>query len=364
MIYTEIGKLKCNMSKLGFGAMRLPLLEKGTIDQAKVSEMVDLCILGGINYFDTAYIYHSGRSEAALAQALAKHERSKYFLADKMPMSLVKNHLDLDKYFKESLERLNTNYIDFYLLHALSENAHQKVYDLEAVKWMQSLKATKKIKYMGFSIHASDEALEKYLKMADWDFVQIQYNYLDENDRPGRKGYERLVKAGIPIIIMEPLKGGLLANLPSHMTSPYQMLGKSPQNLAFRWLCEHEGVATILSGMSTIEQIRDNLSIFKNEDPLTPMERSAIMMVSDVVLQSSKVACTGCEYCMPCPAGVDISTAFRAWNSKAFNYGKWISGTDIDYNNARKCTNCKKCVSKCPQAIDIPAKLQEMILEK
>ena len=365
MQYSKLNKLNIEISKLGLGAMRFP--KNGEIiDQDQVNEMVRVANEGGINYFDTAYVYDDGGSEKALGKALKQLKREDFYVTDQMPFWLVKKPEDIDRIWNETLENIGVEYIDFYLMHALDRKNFDDMMKFKGIEWAIEKKKQGFIKYLGFSIHDDVELLNEVLDLYDWDFVQIQYNYMDIDDNPGHKGYEELVKRNIPIIIMEPLKGGMLANVPKGIGDPYMKLGdKSPASYSFRWLGEKEGIATILSGMSNLEQLRENINIFNSLEPLKEEEHKAIEKVKNNINNLQKVKCTGCNYCMPCPKGVKIPGNFKAWNTKSMNMSEnWISGTSIDYENASKCVGCGICASHCPQKIDIPNKIKEMISEK
>ncbi len=351
------------ISKLGFGCMRLPQKD-GAIDQAHFNQMVDYAMENGVNYFDTSFVYHGGESETAIGIALEKYPRDRYYLADKMSFWSADSEEYLEKAFNTSCKKLKTDYIDFYLLHSLNDATFSTVKKLDAIKWAAEKKKQGKIKKLGFSIHAGYDCLVEILDSYAWDFVQIQYNYLDEDDNPGKKGYDELVKRKLPIIIMEPLKGGVLTDLPEEITAPYIKLGKSNPEMAFAWLAEKANIVTILSGVSNIEQLKQNIEIFKNLKPLGHEENTAIQSVRSAIKASQKVACTACRYCMPCPVGIAIPQNFKAWNLKAMQKNSnWISGTAINKTSLQGCINCGVCSSRCPQSLDIPQLLKTILSE-
>lgn len=359
----KITVLGNEISKLGFGTMRLPQID-GKINQDEVNKMIKCAIENGINYFDTSFVYHDGNSEVALGIGLEPFERESYYLADKMSFWDAKDSSYLDKQFEIQLKKLKTDYIDFYLMHCLNELTYKNAKNVDAFKWALQKKKEGKIKYLGFSIHADYNLLLDVLDECDFDFAQIQYNYMDINDNPGHKGYEELVKRNIPIMIMEPLKGGALVNIPDNLTKPYQKLGGTNISYAFRWLAEKEGIAVILSGMSDMEQVKSNIEIFTDIKPLSEEEHNAIEEVKKNIESTQKVNCTGCKYCMPCPVGINIPQTFRAWNTKSMsNTNNWISGTEIDKKQIEKCVECKKCMSHCPQNIEIPNMLKNILSE-
>ncbi|MGL5541048.1 MAG: aldo/keto reductase [Erysipelotrichaceae bacterium] len=350
------------VSTLGFGMMRLPM-HQGEIDQAKVNEMVKLAYDKGVNYFDTAYIYHDGKSESALAQALKQVGRENVMIADKLPVWLIKNDADMDRYFQIMLERLDTDYLDFLLLHAMDFAKWDIVKRFKIVEWAQKLKAEGKIRYLGFSIHAPYALLEEMVKMHEWDFAQIQMNYMDIVHEPGLQGYLELERRKIPVIIMEPLKGGTLANIPAHLAQPFAQLApnRSQASYAFRWLLQHRGIMTILSGMGQLDQVEDNLETFASYEAPDEEEQLAVQQVRAHLEACIKVPCTGCNYCMPCPFGVNIPKTFAVYNERAKYRGQeqgWRSGTDYDTKAfADRCVQCGKCVPLCPQHINIPKEL-------
>ncbi len=353
------------VSQLGFGAMRLPKFD-GKIDQDETNAMVKYAFDNGVNYFDTAYVYDDGDSERALGKALKQLNREDFFVADKLPFWDDSEPNFMEKMFNISLERLGVDYFDFYLLHSMTKPTLEKVKKHGALEFVLEKKRQGKIKHIGFSIHDDVECLKQMFDLYDgWEFVQIQLNYLDLDGQPGDAGYQELVRRGVPIIIMEPLKGGLLADLPATIAEPYRKLSGNDSSFSFRWLAEKPGIAVILSGMSTMEQMQQNTELFNNITPLSEAEHAAIAEVGENVKKYQKVPCTTCAYCMPCPIGIDIPETFKAWNTKHLNTGNenWISGTFIDYNMASSCVECNSCTKHCPQQIDIPAKLKELIAE-
>ncbi len=356
-------KEELSLSKLGFGAMRFPQKDD-VIDQAQVNELIKYAFDNGVNYFDTAYVY--GGSEVALGKAIKQLKREDIFIADKMPFWGIDSEEFLERTFNESLERLQTDYIDFYLMHYMCKSNLTKLRKYSAIEFAKKMQKEGKIKYIGFSLHDDYETLVECLDLYDWDFVQMQYNYLDLDDAPGQKGYDELVRRNLPIMIMEPLKGGILSDLPDTVTAPYRALGGSNVSYAFRWLAEQKNIEVILSGMSSMAQLKENIEIFNTVSPLTEIEHNAIKEVMENVVKYQKVPCTGCKYCMPCPLDVQIPSIFKAWNMKAMpvQHTGWVSGVAVDYNSAEACIDCKACTEKCPQRIDIPAKLSQLLAER
>ncbi len=367
MQYSKIDKLGVSISKLGFGGMRLPFDSKNNPMQDEINKIVAHAYNGGVNYYDTSIVYGpvEGSAEKALGKALKQFPRESYYLADKMPFyaSMVRKENHLDSYFEEELANLGTDYIDFYIMHGMDTSKFELVKELGALEWAQKKREEGKIKYIGFSFHDQTDVLFEIANSFDWDFVQIQYNYYDvEDTTPGQKGFEWLAKKGIPTFIMEPLRGGLLTELPGDITEPFSKLQKTPAEMGYRWLLDQEGVTMVLSGVSTMEHIEENVKTFSGHKPLTSEEKEAINQVKSNISKKQQVGCTGCAYCMPCPSNINIPAEFRAWNTREMKPAKnWIPGTMNNVDAISGCTECGLCAAKCPQHIDIPAKLKELL---
>jgi len=352
-----------NLSKLGFGAMRLPMVN-GIVDQAQVNEMVEYALKNGVNYFDTSFVYCRGNSEAALGIALEPFDRSSYFLADKMTLWDADSVEYLETKFNESLKKLKTDYIDFYLMHSLNELKYEKAKAVGAVEWALEKKKEGKIRHLGFSIHDDINCLKRILDEYKWDFAQIQYNYLDTEGEPGEEGYNELLKRKIPVMVMEPLKGGILADISGDIGEPFRKLGGANIEYAFRWFMDKENIGVILSGMNSMEHIVNNIELFKGIEPLDSEEKAAVLQVCENIRASQRIGCTGCNYCIPCPMGIKISECFRAWNTKYMRKNSnWVSGISFDKDSIKLCTECGQCAEKCPQKINIPNKLKELFKE-
>ncbi len=354
-------KLDIETSLLGFGCMRFPESE-GKIDYDLAEKMIDLAMESGVNYYDTAYPYHNGESEPFLGKVLDKYDRDSYYLATKLPVWEVKRIDDAKRIFEEQRVRLNKEYFDFYLLHALNLKKYMQMKAIGVVEYLKELKAEGKIKYLGFSFHDDYTAFEYIIKDQDWDFCQIQLNYMDVEEQAGMKGYELAEKLGVPIVIMEPVKGGTLASFSQDIEQKFYDLDtdKSIASYALRFVGSLSNIKVILSGMSNMEQVMDNLKTFQQFQELSDKERATINEVVEELNKRTKNGCTGCRYCIPCPAGIKIPTYFRLWNTY-FKYQNFqvVSGEWKEFNqNANACLHCKKCVSKCPQKINIPEDLK------
>lgn len=352
-------KLGIETSLLGFGCMRFPLKEDGSIDEALSEEMLDLAMASGVNYYDTAYPYHNGDSEPFLGRVLDKYDRSSYYLATKLPVWKLEKPEDTRRIFEEQLERLHKDYVDFYLLHALNKDRFEKLLELGVLDVCEKLKAEGRIKYLGFSFHDNYEAFERIITYRDWDFCQIQYNYMDTDEQAGDRGYELAKRLGVPMVIMEPVKGGSLASLPDEIAVNFKEYRpkQSIASWALRWVGTHDNVKVILSGMSSMEQVRDNLATFKNFVPLSSDEQALVADTASSLKSRIKNGCTGCRYCMPCPAGVNIPGNFSIWNHYSIYGNKEhlkVSWNNLaDNEKAHNCVKCGKCEKVCPQKITI-----------
>ena len=370
MIKRKFEKLNIETSLLGFGCMRFPTLENGEIDEKEAENMLDEAIKNGVNYIDTAYPYHNGASEPFVGRVLEKYPRDSYYLATKLPMWKVEKVEDVTEIFAEQLERLNKEYVDFYLLHSMNKASFEKVKTLGVLDILEKYREEGKIKYIGFSFHDSYNVFEEMINYYNWDFCQIQFNYMDEHEQAGIKGYELAKEKGIPMVIMEPIKGGTLANLPEDVAVNFKNYDKnrSIASWALRWVGSFDNVKVILSGMSTFDQVLDNLETFNNFEVLNDEEYDCVNKVVKELNVRTKNGCTNCKYCMPCPAGVDIPGNFWLWN----NYYKYESLSYINYKYqmmkkedtlADKCIKCGKCEKICPQCISIRSDLEKVVNE-
>lgn len=365
MKYRTKEKTQATTSLLGFGCMRFPTLENGTINEEETFRMLDAAYGRGVNYFDTAYLYHEGTSETVVGKWLQTKKRDSLYLVTKNPIWLAHNWDEFDQYLEEQLTKLQTDYIDFYLLHALSQERWDNIKKMNLLPHLDEVKASGKAKRIGFSFHDEYELFEEILNSYDWDFCQIQFNYMDVDYQAGLKGLKLAESKGIPVVIMEPIKGGQLANVPDEIKTVFQGIHPdwSDASWALRWVATHENVYTVLSGMSTMEQVEDNLNTFDEFVPLNEEEIQAIQKAKALFDARIQVPCTGCRYCMPCPFGVDIPRNFKLWN-RAHVYNLFdnckASYAAMDKEKAAFCQKCRACMAQCPQHIQIPDKLEEV----
>ena len=363
----KLEKLGIETSLLGFGCMRFPVTAEGRIDEEEAEKLLDTAIKGGVNYIDTAYPYHNKESEPFVGRVLQKYDRDSFYLATKLPVWLVKETGDVDRLFEEQLSRLRTDHIDFYLMHALDKERWEAMKKIGCIERLEQLKAQGKIRYLGFSFHDSYEVFEEILNYRDWDFCQIQLNYMDAGEQAGLKGYELTAKKQIPLVVMEPVKGGSLASFGEDITEKFKSQNEkaSIASYALRWVGSLPNVKVILSGMSTMEQVEDNLGTFSDFHPLTGEERQLVEEVVEILNSRVRNGCTGCRYCMPCPAGVNIPGCFKAWNTyhiyQNYNMVKHAWEVEIgEKGQAKNCVKCGKCEQACPQKLSIRADLERV----
>lgn len=362
-------KTGTDISILGYGCMRFSR-KAVAVDFEKTEKEIMTAIENGVNYFDTAYIYPG--SEETLGKILEKNNaRDKVRIATKLPHYLLKNPSDMDKYFGEELKRLRTDHVDFYLMHMLTDlPTWQKLTDMGIKEWIEEKKVSGAIGQIGFSYHGNSDMFIKLLDAYDWDFCQIQYNYFDEHSQAGRTGLEYAYSKGIPVVIMEPLRGGKLAKLPpvAENMLKKELPGTTPAALSFKWLWNQPGVTCVLSGMNSLEMVRENIQTASESDIgcLGEKELALIEKIKDELNKNMIVPCTGCRYCMPCPRGVDIPGIFAAVNKvpaegKFAGLKDYFMGTAIRENSsaASMCVKCGKCETHCPQSIDIRNQLEK-----
>lgn len=356
-------------SLLGFGCMRFPTNEDKTINREETFKMLDKAYESGITYFDTAYPYHDGESEVVVGEWAKNKDRKSLLLVTKSPIWKINSIEDFYRIFDEQLSKLQTDYVDLYLMHSLGKDSWKKILDLGLLDHLTKLKESGKILNAGFSFHDDYEVFEEIIKAYPWDFCQIQYNYMDINYQAGDKGYALAESMNIPMVIMEPIKGGQLANIPSELTTKLKELQpeKSTASWALRWVASHPNVLTVLSGMSTYEQVEDNVNTFTNFEALSEEENKAIDELRVNIEKRIQVLCTGCEYCLPCPFDVNIPWNFRLLNNASMfdlkdKYKERYYAADIK-NRASQCQKCQACVTKCPQHLDIPRLLEKVVRE-
>lgn len=358
-----IPQLECEISRLGYGGMRFP--KNG--DEVDVEEAVKLLRKAydmGVNYFDTAVVYHKGESEKIFGKAFEIYDRSSYYLADKMSIWVCKDEQEMKDLFERQLKTLKTDYIDFYLVHSLNRNHYQKVKEFHCVEFLQEMKRQGKIKHLGFSFHDTYPVFTQILNDYDWDFVQIQLNYLDWQNQGAEQLYRELEKRNLPCMVMEPVRGGYLATLDEQRAKPFLELepNRSIASWAIRWVESLPQVTVVLSGMSDMAQLEDNVAMMTNFEPMNEKELEAVAKVVEEIRKVNDIPCTGCRYCMDCPMGVDIPEIFAIY-SRLKIFGKDKSFVE-DYkevmengNGAEHCVGCQQCMNHCPQSIEIPDKL-------
>ncbi len=361
------------MPKLGFGLMRLPEKD-GQIEHDKVCQMVDAYMAAGLNYFDTAYVYHEGLSEVEAREAVVKrYPRDSFYLATKLPAWCLKTEADRDRIFDEQRERAGVDYFDFYLLHSLEDGVYEERYEkLDCYNWAMEKKKLGQIRHFGFSFHGSPELLERTLdKHPEVEFVQIQLNYADWENPVVHSGklYEILSKRNIPIIVMEPVKGGTLASMKPELEDMYKAVrpDASVASWAIRFVASLPGVMTILSGMSTQEQMEDNISTITNFEPLSEEEKAVVEKVKTIMLDTPLIGCTSCRYCTPgCPVGISIPDVFSAINTARLYPGDdrpkmfYVSLCKRTVR-ASKCVECGQCEGVCPQHLPIISLLKDAV---
>lgn len=361
MQYRPFGKLDFQVSALGFGAMRLPKKEEGDakgIDEAEAIKMMRYAIDQGVNYVDTAYAYEG--SEAVVGKALQDGYRDKVKLATKIPIWLAQKTDDLDKYLDEELERLQTDCIDFYLIHAIWKNRWKRVHELNVFDWADKAIADGRIKHLCFSYHDDTPLFKEVIDAYDWAMCQIQYNYMNEDVQAGTAGLEYAAQKGVAVVIMEPLLGGLLVEPPMNVKPLWEQAGKNPVDMALQWLWNKPEVSTVLSGMSTIEQVQQNIASADRSgiDTLSQADLDLVASVQKAYETAQSIPCTKCAYCMPCPQGVNIPRNFELYNGGKLYGNDSLSKALYNWHfpeeeKASNCIDCDVCEEKCPQQIPI-----------
>jgi len=369
MIYRQ-DKYGNDLSILGFGCMRFPR-KLGAINMEETEREIMQAVNSGVNYFDTAYIYPG--SEAAIGEIFEKNNiRDKVYIATKLPHYLIKSGDTLDKLFAEELTRLRTTYVDYYLMHMLADvDTWERLKTLGIEEWIAKKKASGEIKQIGFSYHGNSDMFCKLVDAYEWDFCQIQYNYMDEHSQAGRRGLNYAHEKGLAVIIMEPLRGGkLVSRLPDEAKKIFSEYKKkhTPAQWAFKWLFDQKEVTVVLSGMNSMEMVEDNIKTASETKigELTEDDQLMLKSVVRAINSKMKVGCTGCGYCMPCPKGVDIPGTFAAYNRR-YAEGKFWSLVDYfmctalrpNSTAASNCIGCGKCEKHCPQNIEIRKHLKD-----
>ncbi len=363
-------KLGIETSLLGFGCMRFPTTKDGNIDEVLAEKMLDKAIANGVNYIDTAFPYHNGESEPFVGKVLKKYPRDSFYLATKLPVWEVKKEEDIERIFNNQLSRLQTDYVDFYLMHAMSKDRWDEMKKFGCVEKLEKLQKEGKIKNLGFSFHDDYSAFEEIINARDWDFCQIQLNYMDTEDQAGMKGYELAASKNIPMSIMEPVKGGSLAVLSDDIMDEFHNVDEeaSAASFALRFVGTLPYVMTVLSGMSNMEQLDDNLNTFNDFKPMSDADNKAVEKVKAILKSRVQNSCTGCRYCMPCPFGVDIPECFSVWNRyhmfQNYNSVSWNWDNLVRENKLPSvCKECGKCESVCPQHLNIRQDLKRVQMD-
>jgi len=368
MNYNLNPKNNDKLSILGFGCMRF------SKDEKEVEKQIIFAIENGVNFFDTAYIYPN--SEAILGRVLSKGYRNRVKIATKMPPYLIKKYEDFDKIFNEELKRLQVDYIDYYFIHMLTDvNIWSRLASLGILKWIEEKKSKGQIINIGFSYHGGRDEFVRLVDIYNWEFCMIQYNYLDENSQAGKSGLKYAAAKGLPVMIMEPLRGGkLVNNLPKKVYELFETsdIKRTPAEWALRWIWNHPEVTVVLSGMNSMQMVEENIRVASQSEAnsFTDNDYKMFNSIRDILNKTIKIPCTGCNYCMPCPKGVDIPTCFSCYNDKEIDgkllaIGKYMMQTSLktNANNASLCSKCKKCEVHCPQEISISKELESVAKE-
>ncbi|WP_202707938.1 aldo/keto reductase [Sporosalibacterium faouarense] len=371
MQYRKFGKTDLEISALGFGCMRFPVIDgdSSKINKDEATAMLHYAIDNGVNYIDTAYPYHQKMSEPFVGEALKGGYREKVKLATKLPIWLCEEYEDFNKLLDEQLEKLQTDYIDFYLVHALNQNTWKKCKELDVFSFLDRAIKDGKIKYAGFSFHDELDLFKEIVDAYDWTFAQIQLNYMDEDYQAGIEGMKYAADRNLAIVIMEPLKGGKLAKEPNKEIKEIwdkAETSRMPADWALRWVWNHPEVSLLLSGMSTMDQVKENIKTAEDAfvNSLSQKEISLIDDVKDIIKSKTKVDCTSCGYCIPCPEDIAIPNIFSTYNAMYMydipeeSKDTYQRMTKAD-KHASKCVECGNCEAQCPQNLPIIEHLKE-----
>ncbi|MFZ2471077.1 MAG: aldo/keto reductase [Methanothrix sp.] len=372
MLYRRMNKVASDLSILGFGCMRLPVTKDGNIEEEQATEMLRYAIDHGVNYVDTAYPYHNGESEPFVGRALQGGYREKVYLATKLPSWLIKSRADMDLYLNEQLKRLQTDHIDFYLVHGLQRPFWENLRSLGVTDFLDEAIADGRIKYAGFSFHDELALFKEIVDACNWTFCQIQYNFMDELNQAGTEGLRYAADRGLGIVVMEPLRGGMLTkDIPSiNRIWKKASVQRSLAEWALYWVWNHPEVTVVLSGMTKFEQVQQNIAYAENGLPrsLSQEELDLFKKAETEYKKRIKVPCTGCRYCMPCPSNVSIPECFEMYNQGCmfdapdvarYNYG-FLGGMFGSPGFASQCQECGDCEEKCPQGIQIREQLKKV----
>ena len=354
---------------LGFGCMRLPMKSEDKIDMVELDKMVEYAMNHGANYFDTAYMYVNSQSENAMGEVLKKYPRESFILADKSPIYKMKNKEDIRKIFNEQLKKCQVEYFDFYMAHNINKNTYETYKSTQMHNELLKLKEEGKIKYVGFSFHGTPDILKEVVAEGNWDFCQLQINYLDWDVVKGREQYEIAQSASIPVIVMEPLRGGGLVNLSDKALNELkkQYPNTTPAEFGLRWAASLNNVVTVLSGMSNLQQIKQNIATFENYKDMDENEKLAADKIGKIIQSQGEINCTACKYCMEvCPKGINIPAIFSLYNQYKVVKNKMMFAiyyeTLPEEERAQACIKCGLCNKNCPQSLQIPellAKVEE-----
>ncbi|MEM2930829.1 MAG: aldo/keto reductase [Thermoproteota archaeon] len=361
MRFRRFGRLDWMVSALGFGCMRLPTIggDHSKVDEPEAIKMIRYAIDQGVNYVDTAYPYHGGNGEIVVGKALRDGYRERIRLATKMPIWNIDSREDMDRIFEEQLKKLQTEYVDFYLLHALNKNTWLKIKKLNVFDWAERVVSEDRIKYLGFSFHDDFEVFKEIIDAYDkWTLCQIQYNYENEEVQAGTRGLKYAAGKGLAVVIMEPLLGGALANPPPAVKQIWDEAGKDPVEMALQWLWNKPEVSVVLSGMTAMEHVKRNI-MFASRSGVGMLTEEDLKLIARVHVKYKElrpIPCTKCGYCMPCPNGIDIPWNFEVYNNgvayNSIGSARWAYNNNIPAEKrASACVGCRTCEEKCPQGI-------------